>query len=182
MTQKPRSLRRVARTLSLAASLGMAGASVQAHVFDFYYQFAIIGDVVTGSFNGDVNGDTIVNLYDIAVTFNGIPFVGSGALYGDAYAQDRQAWISGAAVASFDGLMNNFMFADTDFATNIEADNYFYFLKTFGSVSADSSVTRDIASDQTNGIWVVTEIPEPAGLAVVGLGLVGVAAIRRRGR
>ena len=159
------------------------GCAAQAStVYDFQYTFASTGDVVTGSFSGNASGDLITNLSNIAVSVDGVAFNGSGSLFGSSYVDALGNAQPGGAIVSFDGLQNNFIFADSNFPLDPNYTNVFSAESltdpTVGLALTATTGTFDVPFVAAN--WSVTQVPEPATLSLMGLGLAAVGIARRR--
>jgi hypothetical protein len=101
----------------VAAGMLTGPICANATVFDFTYTFGNGGETLSGSFSGMAKGDLIVDLSNVSVDVNGNAFNGNGHLdiyswSNSSYTRTGEGWVSGGAQASFDGLQNNFSFAD----------------------------------------------------------------------
>ncbi len=163
-------------------------------LYDFSYKFNS-GDVVTGSFMGNPNGNLITNLTDISVSLDGVTFNGNGSLSAFAWSYDGfnfGPYFTGA-VASFNGLQNNFYFVDTTSPRTSVGTNYFLSETTpitfcissnhGGCISNNptnfvaatfvggKSVSDGIGNSLPNNSWTVTAVPEAGEWAMMLLGL-----------
>lgn len=174
----------------LAIGIGFAALSARADQFDFSYTFAS-GDIVTGSLDGTVSGDLITNISNVSVSLDGNAF--SGPLYAEGFVLNV-GYADGAAVASLDGLQNDFLFINSDYAAGDLSYNAF-----FGSITAPSIVDSvndgftiaqaidgnidafDVPASATWSIRDVSSVPDTASaMALLAVGVVGLAAFRRR--
>lgn len=177
-----------------AASLA-SGASAASFTYSatFDYGSAAV-NVITGSFDGDLNGNVITNLSNITAILNGVAFNGSGSLQASHFDTNYRGFVSGGGVASLDGTENNFVFMDSDFQ-NYNPSNYYFSLigpnsgdfgdravmsSNYGSNSMiynyGSSRSTTFTATQVNAA-----VPEPASWAmfISGFGLIG-ATMRRK--
>jgi hypothetical protein len=165
----------------LAASIAaLACASANAATFNFSEQLDV-GPLVTGSFDGTLNGNLITNLSNISVALDGVAF--NGPLYGSSF--DGWDWVSGGAVASLDGTQNNFLFIDADYPTVWNYTNYYLSINGGQATNAWNGNTG-----QGGGNYAVTHFsatlaspaPEPASWALMvgGFGAIGGALRSRR--
>ncbi len=146
---------------------------------------------MTGSFDGTVIGDEIINLRNVSVFHDGVAFTGNGNLYVYGW-YSHLGWHRDSAIASLDGRHNNFHFSDVDYSVTSTFTNLF-------TVNPLSSPTTNYAEAKYPGLgnpmvndygyvpehWTltnVTAVPEPEAYAMLlaGLGVVGALARRRR--
>lgn len=184
--------------LGFVSTIAVASLAHAAAIYGYSYTYGS-GDVVTGSFTGDASGNLIKNLSSISASLNGVVFNGSGHLYGSLWDKNASVFVSGAAVASFDGTQNNFLFSDVDTPNNSGTTNFFDsipFLVNSDQTSASDALTTStfqFAQDFTfpggpmtqynPSSWTVTllsnSVPEPSSVVLLSLALLIVAWRRK---
>ncbi len=171
------------KIIGLFALVSLLASSAHAAMFNYSFT-GDNGGVVTGTFNGTANGNLITNLSNITANLNGNAFNGSGNLFGSSYdANSWTSWTSGGAVASFDGLQNNFLFIDVDYPNNQNWSNYFYSVSNvYQSYAYLSSPYSYAHGNSTTANWQVTatNVPEPSSVILFGLGLMALVRFRRK--
>ncbi|MET3722162.1 PEPxxWA-CTERM sorting domain-containing protein [Sphingomonas trueperi] len=137
--------------------------------------------VVTGTFDGTLNGNLITNLSNIYVFVDGAAFNSNGALYNFAFNLSDTSWTGNAAVASLDGTQNNFLFSDGDVANYQPYTGYFYSLSNYVDIAIMQSTSANFFANSPSSFRAEL-VPEPASwtLMIGGFGLVGAALRQRR--
>ena len=189
-----------------AVCAALTGGAAHASTFDFSYTFTD-GQDITGSLMGTSTdgGQTVSNISDLQVSFNGIAFAGGqGPLQINAYnTATESATDTTPATISANGALNNFVISDVDAAIGTPEYEFLYvndpvngsevvaqnFLQS-DSFSGPGASQLDIdgtAVGGSIGTWTLTEVatpvPLPATLPLLasclgGLGLFGIG--RRR--
>jgi PEP-CTERM motif len=160
----------------------LASAAQASTIFDYSFT-GTDGDVVKGSFSGTANGNLITNLSNITASLNGAVFSGSGNLFGSSFNSAISNWQSGGAVASFNGLQNNFLFINTDYPKNTSFSNYFYSVSNIHNSYAQINSPYNVTSGTTSAAnWrvVAATVPEPSSLILFALGLAALVYFRRK--
>jgi hypothetical protein len=139
----------------LGAVLGLASLAANATVVN--YSFAAMGQPFSGSFAGtDQNSDNLLKLNELS-SFN--------------FSYDPAVTVASLSdFGSFD-IVNNLWNPD---ASGWGQTNFAYFSWANGNLSANTTNVIDV---QTT---IVTAVPEPTSIALLGLGAFGIAAMRRR--
>lgn len=184
-------MRLVPLGLLCTAAIGLTALSARADQFDYSYTF-YSGDVVSGSFDGTLNGNLITNISNASVVINGV--AQSGPYFIEDLDPSIPAWQDGGAYASLDGSDNNFLFINSDYANGDYSFTNFFLSVTDPTVldgeeaaeTFSSSLQVNETDAPANGPVVITDV-EPssvpdsgAALALLGLGLGGIALVRRR--
>jgi hypothetical protein len=176
------------KILKAAACVALlASVSAQADTFDFSYTFTD-GPVVTGSLDGTLVGDTLQNISDVHVAFNGTAFTGTLNVAG---------WDPGTlqfdlpGTVSTDSSKNNFVFADGNPNTG-DFTNLFEMITNDpvngGVLATNAKITDPLNTDfegAPNETWkLAAPVPLPAAFLLFssGLGMFGALSRRRAAR
>jgi hypothetical protein len=196
----------IAILTGIAASVAIAEPAAADQMYDFTYSFyndinntlVATGDSITGSFTGTQSGSDVTNIANVAASFDGTPLTGPLEAYSYTPTAPNcgaaSCYSLGGAVASFNGLDNNFLFINSppSGSDNLTTyTNYFYVIQPWtnpGPGSATIAVQFQNPSgtvENYNGDYVpssfqLTAVPEPLTLSLFGAGLAGAAAMRRR--
>jgi PEP-CTERM motif len=169
------------KLIGLFALVSLLASAAQAStIFDYSFT-GTDGDLVSGSFSGTANGNLITNLSNITASLNGTVFSGSGNLFGSSHNATTWNWQSGGAVASFNGLQNNFLFIDADYPNSTYFSNYFYSVSNiYNSYASVSNNSTYGATSAANWRVVAAKVPEPSSLILFALGLAALVYFRRK--
>ena len=186
-----------------AVCAALTGGAAHASTYDFSYTFTdgqeITGSLIGTSTNG---GQTVGNISDLQVSFNGIAFAGgAGPLQLNAWNTATESFTDTAPVTlSANAALNNFSISDVDTAVNTSPDYEFSFINDpvlgseavavnfLHSDSFSGLSTNQLDIDQpAGGIWTLTAatpVPLPAALPLLasGLGGLGLFGFGRRRR
>jgi PEP-CTERM motif len=200
-------LKRANVGLALALVIAVCSFSAKAAVFDFSYTFGS-GDVASGSLTGTQNGNFVDSVSNVSVFLNGTALIGNPNLYQPYNFLAGCCFVAGAPVISFNGNLNNFIFANGP-PNNGTATNWFAMNGTdidywnYGTLGPlrDASINAPphayVTDISINGValpgynafdasrWSLTvanPVPEPETYAMLlaGLGLLGFTAWRRK--
>ena len=172
----------------LAAMLISAAAHAAPQQYEYSFKFSD-GALLKGSFVGEANGNLITNLTNISAGINGVMIAPSDPTFGlkSSSLSPVNGWhVIGTAVASFDGLENNFFFAADPFEQTGEKSRIVGMGSNWGFIATGSNSLPNFehadgaAAYSTS--WNVTAVPEPETYAMMlaGLGMMGAIARRRK--
>ncbi len=168
------------------------GSIAQATTYNYSYTLTQRGNAdvqVTGSFEGTASGSNLVtNLSHITAFIDGVAFHGNGSLY-SGHIDTSADWQSGGAIASFNGLENNFFFSDVPWPNFTVGANFLWAIPIEGAhpfqhvklVRTNPRLSRE----NSNPTWTLTAaVPEPETYAMLlaGLGVMGAVARRRKAK
>lgn len=176
-----------------ALALALSAATAKADLFNYSYRFGN-GTVVSGSFEGTASGLYVTGISNLSASLDGAPFAGSPSLFATAYNTATHNWDNTVpAVVSFDASLNNFLFIDSNFPSDVSYTTYFYMVNDslFGFSAASAGFHSGAIADDSpmnSSNWTLTTvaapIPEPETYAMMlaGLAMLGFAARRRQRR
>jgi hypothetical protein len=170
------------KSVLLLCSAALLSSAAAATHFTFTDQLDT-GALVTGWFDGDLDGNYARNLSNISVFVNGVGFAGNGSLF-NAFNTEA-GWVnSGTGYMSLDGSDNNFIFIDSDIGNgDYGYSNYFYSITPpYGDLVAGQGGSGQSAPESTLRVTPhpdeVRAVPEVAtwammmgGFAVIGAGM-----------
>ena len=191
-----------------ATGLIAVTSAANANSYAFSYPFSDVSNCcapaspysgyrLVGSFSGTPNGaNDVINISNVSAqlldtTNSFVMSLGTLSVWsylGPANTSSPSTWTLGGAVASFDGLDNNFLFANS--STYGAWTNYFYVIQPWinpgpGNTSIAISFSGSgLAIDGYNGQyfpsnWTLTETPLPSTWTMLLAGL-GIAAYLRK--
>jgi hypothetical protein len=187
----------IKKLIQAAALLAVCGGAANASTYDFSYTFNTISNnpapLVTGSFDGTLNGNLLTNITDVSVAVNGVAFNGPLFIGSWDASAGNVNFAANAAVVSTNGALNNFVIVDTnDPGLTTSWTNLFYYVNgatPSGSGSQEVSLQNAVGpsgfdSDTTGGVgtWSLKPVPLPAALPLLASGLGLFAAAKRRRR
>lgn len=182
-------IQKIAACVAIACVGPLAQAAVL--TYDYSYQFTN-GESITGTFTGEQAGGLVSNIGNVTGQIApGGP--DAGYVFHDLMpgSYNSSTGISHTgAVVSLTGINNNFFF------TNATDTNWFYIFTPVNSQSLEQAkmdgerfIDYDNRYYNASNFRVAAEagndpgtVPEPASIALLGLGLVGCFAARRRSK
>ncbi|HWW78566.1 MAG TPA: hypothetical protein VNY82_03150, partial [Steroidobacteraceae bacterium] len=130
----------IKKLIQAAALLAACSGAAQASTYDFSYSFTsnfspahTQPPLVTGSFDGTLNGNLLTNISDVSVAVNGVAFNGPLSIGSWNPSVSEVNFAPNAAVVSTDGTLNNFVIVDTNDPTlTANWTNLFYYVNGTG--------------------------------------------------
>lgn len=148
----------------------------------FNYSYGIGPITVSGSLEGDQNGDFVENVANVSVRFDGTPMnLPGGHVYLYTYGSPPLDAVAGLPVVSFIAERNNFLFLNLPLGTPT-AHNQYFFMKdraitgAYTTAGAHSDFEFDYAGVIDPGSWSLTVVPEPSTIVAGAMLLLPVAA------
>lgn len=195
-------IRDMLKLVGIISALQISNVAQADMTYNYSYLFDS-GDIATGSFTGIANGNLITNLSNITANLDGIAFNkdASGSLYGFSYVTDingnlvvldtsgilngKTTWVNGAAIASFDGTQNNFLFVDSTQPDSGNFTNFFAIGNSLGNYRSVVNAAGITGNEPFNPAhWKVTEaastVPVPAAVWLFTSALMGWLAVNKR--
>jgi hypothetical protein len=175
-------LRLLAMAVVASTAIFTTGSAQASMTFNFSYQFSG-GPTVSGSLDGDQNGNYVENISNISVFFNGTQM--SGPMHTAMF--NGSDWVNSPVVVSFDASNNNLIFINSDFLNGQPYSEYFAFRS--GSVWAYSVPNSNLYAQEhvADARWSLTPaaVPEPStylagALLALPFGLQGIRLLRNR--
>jgi len=163
------------KPLHALALLACLATSAIADPFSYSFTFDE-STIVTGTFDGVANGNTITNIADATVLLNGDSIGAIDRIEGFSIPNTWGPTAPGLATVSFDGTANNFVFAVDAYWQNGELAYLSY--PGWSGVAFTGGETDRFT--QVNSSWSVVAIPEPTTFTLVLGGLaLAIVAVRR---
>ena len=165
----------------LGLILCLTGARALAVPFNYSYSFGD-GAIVTGSFDGTLNGDYVDNISNVTLVFDGTPT--TGPIF--TARNDGAAWLNGPIV-SFHALQNDFIFVNDDIANGGAGYNSFFWMigasfdygdAAFAEFDPLSIFSGDFPMQPDN--WSLSQVPTasvPDAVPTVALLVGGLAGL-----
>ena len=181
-------LRTLLATLAACAITATAQAgAIYNYSFSFQDSQTGLQHMVTGKVTGTRSGNSIVNLSNIYANLDGIPLASSGSLMNSAY---DASWTFRAGLAQLNLSGPNMFVFGSNLTYNIY-NGQSYLSSGFDSITYGYSHANALLASPNGNInvggvqsaLIVTEeaaVPEPAGFALFGIALMGLAAARRQ--
>lgn len=180
-------MKKIISAAALVSAMFAAPSAFASALYNYSWTF-LQGVVVTGSFTGTAHGNLVTGLSSVTAYVDGVPLSAGGNVVALTLSADGK-WVPGA-VASFTGMNNNFLFSDGPLE---QEGSYFLDISFPGTVGTFSTlhidgVDGDLGLDtwwevhkaQRWSLVEVQAVPEPGSALLLGLGMLGLLAARRK--
>jgi hypothetical protein len=178
--------------------IGLNAAMCYGTTFEYQYVFPDYADdlgmtnnplTISGTLDGTQNGNFINNVTNVTMYFNGIQVTGpiyaaNFVRYGGHWGSTPYVIFYNNPVISFDVLLNDFIFANSDVLNGNTSYNTYFYAKIAENDSAGSipgSALGRYWAYGNAGSWSLQAVPETAStLGLVSMALIFLGIGRRR--
>lgn len=175
------------RFFLLTVILGLNATFSYGTTFEYQYVFPYDNFTgtpltVSGTLDGNQNGNFIDNVSNVTLFYNG------NQVTGPIYAVSFEGGYTNTPIVSFSVALNNFMFVNSDVMNGDNSYNAFFYtaltMYDYASSTSASGVGSHWATT-SNASWSLQAVPEtvPDAVSTIGLlgcALTGLVVLRRR--